>query len=368
MNIAIITFHCSYNYGSALQAYALQTYLEKQGHKVQIIDYILSDDFKQYKLIRPDRYLKKPKFLFADIYFLPKTLKRKRNFEEFQKSYLKLTDKKYYDNDDMSELNSRFDAFICGSDQIWNTGCTKYIIEPYFLSFVSDERLKISYAPSIAQIHDDVSEQEKNKLRELVNRLDYISVREKSTIPYISQITDKPVTDVLDPTLLLEQSDYNKILPDSSKAVKEKYIFFYTLQKNPEMTDYCRKLSEEKNLKVLYISKVNIKSFGNSENIYGCSPQEFLYYIKNAEYIVTNSFHATVFSVVFEKKFMSFGTKKSFVRMLDLLNGLGLEKRLYSEKKAEDIDEEIDYKQVKKNKCRLTEHSEEFLNNSLNLR
>lgn len=365
MNIAVITFHCSYNYGSVLQAYALQTYLEKQGHRVQIIDYILSSDFKQYKLLRFDRYLRKPQYLISDIYFLPRTIKRKQNFNAFKTLNLHLTDKKYYDDDNMAELNQKFDAFICGSDQIWNTACTKQVVPPYFLSFADDDKLKIAYAPSVAQIHDTTSNVEMIQMKQYIGRLDHISVREKSTVSYIAQFTDRDVIDVLDPTLLLERADYDTLISQENFDTKFQYIFFYTLQKNNEMIDYCQKLSEKKNLKVLYISKNNIGKFHSAKNIYGCSPQAFLNYIKNAEYIVTNSFHATVFSVIFEKKFCTFGTKKSYVRMSDLLKEIGLEKRMYKNNSF-NIDDEIDYSNVQEKKSALAKSSKDFLNDSLN--
>lgn len=364
MKIAIITFHCSYNYGSALQAYALQTFLKRKGYCVKIIDYVLSSDFKQYKLLRFDRYVKKPKYLLSDIYFLNKTIRRKKNFVGFKEKYLDCTEKKYFDNDDMSELNDMFDVFICGSDQIWNTACTRRVIPPYFLSFVSDDKLKIAYAPSVAQIHDEVSDEEKKQLKKLVDRIDYISVREESTVPYIKQFTDKQVETVLDPTLLLDKEDYCDLISDELNSKNKKYIFYYTLQKNVEMEDYCSRLSEKKGLKILYISKADIRKFKNSENIYGISPNDFIYYIKNAEYIVTNSFHATVFSIIFEKQFCTFGTKKSFVRMQDFLRELGIEKRLYKNSSF-NIDEKIDYSDVNIRKNNLSVHSKEYIENSL---
>ncbi|MDD6082296.1 MAG: polysaccharide pyruvyl transferase family protein [Oscillospiraceae bacterium] len=364
MKIAILTFHCSYNYGSALQAYALQTFLERKGHSVKIVDYVLSSDFKQYKLLRFDRYIKNPKYLLSDIFFLNKTIRRKRNFVSFKENFLNCTEKKYFDDDDMSELNAMFDAFICGSDQIWNTACTCRVIPAYFLSFVSDDKLKIAYAPSVAQIHDEISDEEKKQLKKLVNRIDYISVREESTAPYIKQFTDKQVDIVLDPTLLLDKKDYCDLISDELNFENRKYIFYYTLQKNVEMEDYCYRLSEEKKLKILYISKVDIKRFKNSENIYGISPNDFIGYIRNAEYIVTNSFHATVFSIIFEKQLCTFGTKKSFVRMQDFLRELGIEQRIYKDSSF-NIDEKIDYSDVKIRKRELTNHSKEYIENAL---
>lgn len=358
-NIGVITFHCSYNYGSMLQAYALQQYLKKQGYNTKIIDYILSSDFEQYKLFRNNLYRERKKSLIADIVYFHKNLKRKYNFNKFSNRCLFKSEKTYYDFEPMKELNSEFDTFICGSDQIWNFDCTKGIIPAYFLEFADDDKLKISYAPSIAQTSfEKINETE---LYKLLNRLDYISVREESTIPILRGIIDKDMSCVLDPTLLLDSGDYNNIVEEYK--IKGKFIFVYILEESSKILDYCRSLSKDENIKIVYIRKKNIYGLKNSKNVYGISPGQFLYLIKNAEYIVTNSFHATVFSILFEKRFVTFKTKKSYSRMTDLLNNIGLQDRIYCE--GFKIKKTLNYVEVKHKLIKLRKISQEYLRKAL---
>lgn len=358
-NIGVITFHCSYNYGSMLQAYALQQYLKKRDYNTKIIDYILSSDFEQYKLFRTHIYRKRKRTLIADMMYFYKNLKRKYNFNDFSNKYLTKTEKTYYDFEPMQELNSEFDAFICGSDQIWNFDCTNGTIPAYFLGFADDDKLKISYAPSMAQTSfEKINETE---LYELLNRLNYISVREKSTIPILKGIVNKDISCVIDPTLLLDSRDYNNIVKEYK--IKEKFIFVYILEENLEILDYCRSLSKDENIKIVYIRKKNISGLKNSKNVYGISPGQFLHLIKNAEYVVTNSFHATVFSILFEKKFVTFKTKKSYSRMTDLLNNIGLQDRIYCD--SFKIENSLNYVDVKYKLIELRKNSQEYLSKAL---
>lgn len=359
IRIGIITFHCSYNYGSVLQAYALQNYLLAIGYDVKIIDYILKSDFEQYRLWRINNYAEYPKSFLSDIYYYLRNCRRKKNFDFFSKTYLNKTNKRYFDNDDMSNLNKEFDVFICGSDQIWNLDCTKGIIPAYFLSFVKVDKLKISYAPSLAHLSFDVYYE--NELKTLIESLDYISVREESTIPYLRRITQKDIVNVLDPTLLLNVEGYFDIVKE--KSMKNRYIFLYVLEANREIIKYCRELASEKGLQIVYISKKNIKEFKEAINAYGISPGEFLGFIKHSEYIVTNSFHATVFSILFKKRFITFTTKKSSSRMVDFLRSLGIENRIFSSQN--EITNEIDYDLVYKKLNRLRSKSIKFLDDAL---
>lgn len=153
----------------------------------------------------------------------------------------------------MSELNTQFDAFICGSDQIWNLECTKEIVPAYFLNFVANNKLKIAYAPSIASATFDGNKEE---LTNLIGRLDSVSVREKSTIDSVKEYTDKEINNVVDPTLLLEVQDYRKIENNNMENVKE-YIFFYQLEEDGfKMAKWCEKLSRQKNYQLFIFIKI----------------------------------------------------------------------------------------------------------------
>lgn len=358
--IGTITFHNSYNYGSVLQAFALQTYLKKEGYAPQIIDFEYEKDYRQYRLFRTYLYLHQPKSFFADLYRLRRNIKRKKNFKEFQKKYLNLTSHHYMSDDDMSNLNEKFDAFICGSDQIWNLECTGEIVSAYFLGFVADDKLKIAYAPSIAS---NSFNGDREKLKELIGRLDYVSVREASTIKNVNVYTSKNVNNVVDPTLLLESSDYKKI-EDVSNKLPEQYIFFYQLEDDEfKMAKWCKSLARKNNIPIIYIYKNKIHEFKKEIYAYGVTPSEFLTLIDKATYIVTNSFHATVFSVIFEKKFCTFPTRNSSSRMRDLLENIGLGNRIWSN--SFEINEKIDYENVKNKLNNFSQNSKKYLKEAL---
>lgn len=358
MRIGIITFHCSYNYGSALQTYALKTLLEDKGYNVNIINFIYKLDFEHYKLFRTRHYIKRPYKFFFDIIFYNKNKKRKNNFELFAKNYFNLTQKKYFKYKNMEELNSEFDIFICGSDQIWNLDCTQGVEPAYFLKFANKDKLKIAYAPSLA--HRKFAKNYDVDLKKAIKDLDYISIREESTLPLIQSLTEKKVNIVLDPTLLLDQKDYELII--NQEKQDNEYIFVYMLEYSAGLVKYCNEFSSKKGIKVIYIANNKFSGI-KGENAFGIGPDKFLKYIKEAKYIITNSFHATVFSIIFNKNFVTFTTKRSSSRMVDLLNKLGISERIYNEKF--NIDKNIDYDKVREKLIDMRKSSLEYLNKAL---
>ena len=332
--IGIITFHAAENFGSALQAYALQKILQGYGFDVYIIDAILELDMQQYNVFRTYLYLEHPKNLVRDILHFPYTKKRKTNFKMFKEQYMNLTPKKYnLGKDSLEELNSFFDIFVCGSDQIWNLNCTNGFVPEFFLDFVKNDRKKISYAPSMPC---EISPQYYEKVRRSINRIDYVSVREKQSVKYLCESLkiDKSISTVLDPTLLLNKNNYInefKLVEDNKK-----YIFVYMLYDEnkgqmDKVIDLALDLSKNKKLNIKYVYMNKIKKLKNAEFVLGIGPKEFLEMIYNAEYVITNSFHATIFSILFEKSFCVIKRIGSQSRMIELLRMIKMEKNLYSD-------------------------------------
>lgn len=357
MKVAIITFHKSYNYGSVLQAYALQTYIENLGCKVNIIDYVFERDFRQYKLFRTYLYKIHPKAFLRDLKRFPRNLRRKKNFHKFANKFYKLTSNRYNDRN-LKKLNKEFDCFICGSDQIWNLDCTGGPVPAFFLNFVEKGKKKIAYAPSVAHANfEGNSEQISNYL----DSFNAISVREKTTIQEVKKYTKNDIICTIDPTLLLTKDDYKKI--EKINKCQNKYIFYYHLEDNLFMKKWCADFAKKNKMSVIYIYKDNISLFENSQNVYGCSPESFIGYIHNAEYIVTNSFHATVFSIIFQKKFVTFKTKNSAARMVDFLNSLNLNERIYND--GFKMEQDIDYKNVEQCLSEYKKVSEIFIRRNL---
>ena len=180
--IGIITFHAAENFGSALQAFALQHVLIKKGFDAEIIDCTLESDMEQYKLFRTQYYKERPKAFLGDILYLKKNFRRKYNYKEFRKKYLKMSAGKFQiGKDDLENLNNEYNVFICGSDQIWNLNCTGGFISEFFLNFADNTSKKISYAPSMPEA---VSPVYYGKIKASLERFDAISVRENQTIAY----------------------------------------------------------------------------------------------------------------------------------------------------------------------------------------
>jgi Polysaccharide pyruvyl transferase. len=328
--IGIITFHAAENFGSALQAFALEYVLQKKGYQAEIINFIFEDDMAQYQLFRKNCYRERPKAFLGDILYLRKNIQRKCNFSKFRKKHLKITRQRYLaGKDDLQCLNCKYDIFICGSDQIWNLNCTNGFIPEYFLDFVNENKKKIAYAPSMPA---EITKEYHAKLLQCIERFTAVSVRERQTVEYLQKEigVNKEIIQTLDPTLLLDEETYK----ESFHLIKkdEKYIFVYILLDSEQMQtiiDFAADISRSTGLKIRYIFMRRIKEFSNGTYIYGIGPIEFLQEIYSATYVITNSFHATVFSVQFEIPFCVFPRSGSKSRITELITTLKLQKNLY---------------------------------------
>lgn len=327
MRIGTITFHCAYNFGSALQTYALRKYLTNLGHDVHVIDY-RSADFNGYKIFRGIGV----KSFIADLLFLPGNLRRRSSFQSFWHKCFGLTSRTYEGADaerSLAEDLKDYDALICGSDQIWNLDCTLGPVPPFFLSFASDGTKKIAYAPSLSHAkfeEKNFTLEDKKHVSEWLNRFDALSVRELSVAGQFQQLTNKHIVETLDPTLLLNLEDYRHIqAPQLPKKLEAgKYIFAYTLWPNKDMVHYIDKLAAKRGLTIVYYSQKPIRYQSYAINVWGIGPADFLTLIDKANCVISNSFHATVFSILYGKPFLTFGTEKSSSRMRTLLVKLGL--------------------------------------------
>ena len=338
-----VTFHRSYNFGAALQAYALQRFQQLHGYDNEIIDFICDYDSRKYKIFRVHLYRQSLNYLVSDLLFAAKNIMRKYAFHRFRKKYLSMTPKRYRSPGEDKNLIEGFDALICGSDQIWNKEITGALVPESFLDFAGDSgKMKIAYGPSTG--NPEIQEEDRAAFARLLGNLDSISVRERTAAASLETLSGKTVAVVLDPVLLLEAGEYDKII--RQVPVRGAFLFFYELEQNPEMLPFAAKLAQEEGLTIIYYSKKSNPAIRQGINIYRQGPCEFLYYLKNARYIVTNSFHATVFSILFGRQFITFPTKKGRLRMVDVLHTLCLDDRLYSENA--DIHRPIDYSETEK--------------------
>ena len=329
MKIGVITFHAAENFGSALQAFALCTILKRLGNEPELIDYRYTNDQKQYNCFRTHLYKKRPKAILGDILYFPFNFKRKCGFRNFRHNFFKETKIRYYDDDNLNDLNYQFDCFVCGSDQIWNINCLGSIVEPYFLGFASEDKKKIAYAPSMPS---DISIEFYDDIKHLIDSLDYISVRESKTKELLKNKLgiDRKISVVLDPTLLLSAGDYVKIF--DLKKTNGEYLFLYILghdSQNTLIVDEAIRVANKHRLKIKYVYIRRIKKLIEAEYCLGIDPLGFLKLIYNARFVVTNSFHATVFSLLFGQIFLTFGRKGSESRALELLENVGVENHYF---------------------------------------
>ena len=357
MRIGIVTFHAPYNFGSALQAFALQSLLTDMGHDARIINY-LSADQRQYELLNPLH----PRHCVRILHNYGAFKRRAKSFEQFSQRYFRLTEKRYGVRAEsrLTELTTQFDCFICGSDQIWNLDCTHGIVKPFFLSFAGDKR-RVAYAPSLAHTSFKPENFDKKLVAELLSKFDFLSVREEETVPLFQPLVDKPIDVVLDPTLLLNANNYKEM--SLGPIVDGSYIFMYLLRSCPELIESTISMAKACGKKVIYVSEKKL-DIPDSVNLFGVGPEEFVSLIAHAETILTNSFHATVFSVLFHRPFRVFATDGSGARMRDLLSNLGLSDRCAVSTNSEPV-AEVNWTEVDNRLDRLCEHSWAYLRKAL---
>lgn len=368
MKVDIITMHCPLNYGAVLQAYALQTYIHHLGHEVDIIDYrpyyIVYD--QSLLFVANKRFNKS--IILKLIYLLvkaPSKQKKIRIFKKFCNRYLSLSEKKYTDYKELTNTHPLADCYICGSDQIWGYSNNAYRDPAYFLGFVNQDTLKCSYAPS-GMFPNPLPAEMKHQILPFINRLDFVSVREDSTRNLLQPYIKQKISTVVDPVFLLKKEEWISF-SDLEKAVVPSidYILIYAVGDSSLALEMATKLSEETGLPIYCISSSQ-KNLPNVSKKIMATPLGFLRLFKDAKYIVTNSFHGTAFSIIFEKEFWTCSTNIANNRLTSLLSIAGLKHRLLLNNANIDIsNSKIDYSLTKSKIEKAVADSEEYLQSFL---
>lgn len=392
MKVGIITlFYKNINYGGNLQAYALCKYLEKNSVEVEQIQYQstvhesttikikeeLSNGINIFlrcffekiggKLVSLSKKVK------GSIYkkkFIDAIKKRERAFCEFKELYISHSDE-IYTCETIDKCIKEYDIFVTGSDQVWNFA---WYDSAYFLDFVPSDKIKVSYAASFSM--DELSDKQKGTVKDSLKDYQAISVREKSAVDLLNEVIDKEAILVLDPTLLLEKNEWDKVC--GSRVLEKEYIFCYFLGNNSNVERVVKEFAKQKGLSLVNIpfacgwfnlANVNLGDI----SIVDASPEKFLSLIKHAEYVFTDSFHAVVFSFIFKKQFFVFNRDKNgtmSTRIKHLTDMFDLQERFCASRRQESLEyieslQEIDYtvEFAKFEECR--EKSYEFIRENI---
>lgn len=290
----IITLTGNYNYGNRLQNYALQEILERKGVEIETYNNIyINPKTTEIKRKMSTKNLKriikgiKSRISKKNKHNMAVNKKRTDNIKVFTEKFIKVS-KVLKD-----ELNSKYDCFILGSDQIWNPNfINDFEIN---LGIVGKGKKVISYAASFGI--DEINSEIYDMYRKSIIDMDSISVREEEGKKIVEKISGKSAEVVLDPTMLIHEKDWKKIEKKPENWCEEEYLLVYCVSKTySKMKKYIKKVADKYNLKI-----INLTDKSQEEYISGV--EEFLYYIDNAKMIITDSFHACVFSILFRKNF-----------------------------------------------------------------
>lgn len=392
--VAIVTWARGVNYGTILQAFSLTDTLRKHGYDAVLLDdSILTGEFKaqasadkdvktppqssQTKNGKLSYYLNKIKkaiYVFSSPkryrnYKNERTFERvssnkKRAFEEFKKAYLTMSEP--FGVAEYDRVGNEYDAYVCGSDQIW-TIKSKPEYHYYYLGFTDDSKKRIAYAPCIGEYK--IPDFAKSDIKNLTERFDKIAMRDNHGSKLISETSAKSVSTVLDPVLLKTPTEWQETL--SLQKTNEKYLLCYILGTHKWYNDYIKLLSESMGLKIKWIP-VNPEQtdflYGNTSP---CGPKEFVELIYNAEYVCTDSYHGTLFSLLFNKQLTILerytdSENSQNERFYSLFNQLGISKQIISEKTFEKSDtERLNYDIINRSLAKEREKSLQYLLSAL---
>lgn len=366
--IATITFHSPYNFGSNLQAFALQEYIKK-----------LCDNNCTYNIINLQKKEQEEMYKIYDVLSFRNFIKRKifwgykkdirkkeKLFEEFINNKLNLT-KKYKTLDDIKKYELEYDYYISGSDQIWNLNAHDFDWAN-LLEFVQKGK-KISYAASFGPSKQNWTDEQKERMKKGLELYNHLSVREQGSFNNVVELTGKKPEIHVDPTMLLEKEQWENII-DKEQFYKGKYIFYYDLSGKKENIELAKRISKDLNITIVVARnhhKIHlIKEF---EKVYQTGPIEFLNLVKNANLVLSSSFHGTVFSIILNKPFFALNGSSDF-RISTLLKKMKLDNRSidsndYEEKMKQVYD--IDFSSANKEINKEREKSEKYLKEALEL-
>lgn len=294
MKIGILTLHNAFNYGAYLQAYALQKAIAKLGHEVEFIN--LSSFSNDLRRLRTMLSKKPAKLAF--------NFKKYKAFRRTQ-GFLNVSGEFY------SKTRRHYDAIVIGSDEVWNIKNQTFAVMPEYYGYGLNSERIITYAPSASgTTYLDVADN--SKIIESMRNITHFSARDKNTFEIVEKVAKQPVTMVLDPTFLVGFEE------EERKVDYKGYVLVYTYQFDPVKIRKTKEFAKSRGLALVS------PCFFNDwcDHVVALTPFEFLGLLRNADYVVTDTFHGTIFSVLYNKQFGTFGSEK--IKVSSLLSTLGL--------------------------------------------
>lgn len=350
MKVAILTLPLHTNYGGILQCYALQTILQRMGHKVKVLSkprygvrYYLTLPVLVVKNLYKSFFCKEYVRVFEMPYFYSA-----KKIDIFIKKYINRYYIKYFN----SRIGYKFDAIIVGSDQIWRPAYSSSIKEA-FLSFIEECKVKrVAYAASFGVDYCEYTEEQLNICSSLLKKFDAISVREFSGINICRNYFGVDAVHVLDPTLLLDADDYRLLVNATETEPSKGNMLVYILDKTEEKIELVNRIASEKGLIPFWLdSPDEHDEIMITDKCVKMSVEQWIRSFDDADFVFTDSFHGCVFSIIFRKQFFTVGNEnRGLARFASLLNIFSLNNRLICSSNLSEIrlDEDIDFNEVYK--------------------
>ena len=347
MKVSVITRHAPSNYGSLLQTIATQTIIERLGHTCEIVDYIREDE--HYNHIDDTTLQNNARWnsskLKRIVYLMmkkPETVLAGKKFEQMRKQYLQLS-KRYSSIVELSANKPKADIYMTGSDQVWGKIGNEKYDEAYFLTFTNESDRKVAYAASFGNLN--ISAEAREMFKKMLKRYSTISTREMGAAKLIEEM-GLSANYVLDPTLMLTANEWSRFC----KPIREKkYVLVYQIHNDNYVGEFALKVAKAKEMPLLRVSPMvhQINRGGRIKLLPTLG--KFLSYIKNADYLITDSFHGTAFALIFNVPFVDIlygnGTEG---RNSDLLKQVCLSSRILKDDDFSIIDEKIDFTRINK--------------------
>lgn len=320
MKVDLLTLHCIKNYGSVLQTYATEQLLGRYFDEVETINFIradANDETMMEEWTKDDQGAKK---IVKKIGLYPMAQRYKKVFNTFLEKYVHTTEQKYYCDEDFKKYPIKADAYCVGSDQVWNSSWNQGFLPAMFLEFAPDNAMKFAFCSSFGKTK--LSDKEMEQAKPLLERLNYISVRESTALPVLEDIGINGGIHLLDPTLLLSSDFWSKIAAD--RMVAEDYVLVYQLNPNSEFDKYASEFAKRKGMKLVHIG-MRMKDKKKDGKVFIMPKvEEFLSLIKYASYVITDSFHGTAFSINFNREIVDIYPNEFSTRLHSILDWAGL--------------------------------------------